>query len=375
MERISIKLIPFLILFIGLFSSSCNKTPALQIEENCEPLDLVEGEWHFLGLTGEEITSIVVDPTNNCTIYAGSSSNFSAGTKGALFKSSNGGMTWTTLFDQISVANIAIDPLAPNTIYATLTAANACPPGVLKTTDCGLTWRFVNRGIRLNWETSVVPITIHPKLTNIIFVGTGAFGAGGLYKSTNGGESWEQMLEDSLSGGPTAIAIDPKVPQIIYVAESMGCRLWKTDNGGRNWHVTGLEARGLIRVIRFDPLNPNTVYCIVGRKGLFVSRNKGETWEPFGSAIDSTRYAQRLFLINPFHSDEMFIGTGIYGVFRSLDRGITWNQINEGLENLWVQELAIGGNGTILYGGVSINIYEEEGGIYGRRIHMINPRK
>lgn len=93
------------------------------------------GDWQFLGLENENITAIAGDWSNPDIIYAGSSSNFSTGTAGGIFKSTNAGADWDTLIRGVTVRDIDIHPKNPEIIYAALGLNVLTQPGIIKTTD------------------------------------------------------------------------------------------------------------------------------------------------------------------------------------------------------------------------------------------------
>ena len=91
-----------------------------------------EDSWQFLGLQNENITSIAINPQSDSILYAGSYSDFSAGTYGRIFKSSDGGFSWDTLVYGVSVNQLEIDQHNTNVIYAALGGANFTNPGISK---------------------------------------------------------------------------------------------------------------------------------------------------------------------------------------------------------------------------------------------------
>ena len=171
---------------------------------------------------GGRITDLVLDPSNVFTIYAGTAS-------GGIFKSTDIGGSWTPIFDEegaMSIGNLAIDPQNPQTLYAGTGEANgsfdsaAFPgDGIYKTTDGGNSWE--NMGLE-NTE-HIGRIVIDPQNTERIYVaaaGTlyGKSNDRGVYRSDNGGEDWEQVLFISDSTAIIDLAINPDNPDIIFAA-------------------------------------------------------------------------------------------------------------------------------------------------------------
>ena len=181
--------------FLGIyFINSCNNNPADDNSKQAPCDNSQTGQWISLGLENESITSIAIDPNNESIIYTGSSSDFSAGTPGRLFKSTDCGKTWNMLLSGSGAKfnAIVIDPIKPNIVYA-------IPHSIIKSTDGGLTWNDISNNIHIDNETRVSSLTIDPNNSNIMYAGTGGFFGGGLYKSTDAGNNWF-WIGDSLRG-------------------------------------------------------------------------------------------------------------------------------------------------------------------------------
>ena len=143
-------------------------------------------KWEFLGLDKETIESIAINPNNPDIIYAGSGSNYSAGTQGKLFKTTNGGTNWDTLMIGGSYRRIVIDPLHPETVYV-------APWGILKTTNGGQTWQDASSGLQIDGQVRVQSLEIDSKNPNILYAGTGGYGSGTVYKTVSS-SSYKKIL-------------------------------------------------------------------------------------------------------------------------------------------------------------------------------------
>ena len=258
--------------------------------------------------TGGRITDLVLDPSNQFTIYAGTAS-------GGIFKTTDVGNSWTPIFDEqgaMSIGNLAIDPQNPQTVYAGTGEANggfdsAAYPGdgVYKTTDGGDTWS--NMG--LEDTEHIGRIVVDPINTQRVFVAaTGTLYAKsndrGVYRSINGGEEWEQVLFISDSTSVIDLAIHPTNPNIIFAASWERLRfpfgrvyggptsgIYRSTDGGDTW--TKLTNNGLPtsnqntgRIgIYIAPSDPNQMYATYTNNAvtnefsaIYKSFDGGDTW-------------------------------------------------------------------------------------------------
>jgi photosystem II stability/assembly factor-like uncharacterized protein len=182
--------------------------------------------WTNLGPLTQNVTSswnpghgrcwtVAVNPTNASIIYAGTDG-------GGIWKTTNGGTSWTSLMDFTSSSwqafyHIAIDALNTNTIYAGLRSG-----GVLKSTNAGSTWTATGAG-----PTSIKRIRVHPANSSIVF----ATGSNGIYRSTNGGTSWTQVK----TGSTEDIHFKPGNNSIMYASTSGTATFWRSLDGGVTW--------------------------------------------------------------------------------------------------------------------------------------------
>lgn len=255
------------------------------------PFEILYPQWEHLGLQNESLTKVVIHPHNSNILFVGSRSDFSTGSIGCFFKSTDSGTNWDTIIVGITVRDIVISPFNPEIIYLAAGANAGNQPGVLKTTDNGTTWFNADSGVVVNWETNVNTIRMDPNNQEILFCGTGGFNGGNLYKTTNGGNSWFVPCEDSIfEAGVNVIEFDPYEPIVLYVGRAWDGKLDRSSDGGVTWEFAGYTNGGGILALEFG-----------------VSSN------------------------------EMFIGSGwsfVYpvGIFKTTDRGINWDNIGQGFE-------------------------------------------
>ena len=276
----------------------------------------------FSATDPDHVNQIVVDPLTPTTIYA---AVFNQG----LIKSTDNGETWqninTGLID-FKFRALVIDPADPNILYAG--TAN----GVFKTNDGGTTWQ--QRDTNLPKE-EIYSLAIDPLNPATLYAGLGT--GSGLYKSTNGGASWSAknngilvQAGDSPAQSPTwvfAIAINPQNPHILYAA---GRGIFKSMDGGESWQAVneGLAYSispppGDFDKLSIDPINPQIVYATMGRHVVFRTLNDGDTWERYngglheGENINWYEGPISPVLIDYNHSDIVYVGTFGNGIFTS----------------------------------------------------------
>ena len=262
------------ILLVLTSTSACTIFNTENQTNYCERVP--EGEWTSLGLQEEEdIFSIAVHPEDPETIYVGSLFNFSAGIPGKLFKTTDCGAHWDTLFVGRSVRTIQFEPGNPEVVYV-LNSTD-----VLKTADAGSTWSSIQNEIRLNWEIFSHTLVIHPEDPSILYVGTVGFFGGRLYKSTNGGKSWKE-LKSGISEDPNrdifyqsivSIALNQRQPNQILAGTAENGDLLLSNDGGKNWKKTNLvnTADAIQDLEIYNQFNRTKVYAGLNYNGIYES--------------------------------------------------------------------------------------------------------
>ena len=229
-------------------------------------------------------------------------------------KTTNRGITWAPVFDHetsYSIGEVAIDPSSPQTIWVG-TGENVSGrhvgwgDGVYRSLDGGNTWE--NMG--LEKSEHIGKILIHPGNSDIIYVAAegplwNGGGDRGVYRSTNGGESWTQVLEIDENTGVTDLEFDPSDPETIYAAAYQRRRktwsllaggpnsgIYKSTDGGSSWKklTTGLPSGDMGKIgLAVTPADPDRMYATIEaddrEKGLYRSFNKGESWTKGSSYI------------------------------------------------------------------------------------------
>ena len=252
-------------------------------------------------------------------------------TGGGLWKTTDGGTTWRPVTDQkinsASVGAVAVCEADPDVVYigmgeTQLRGNIAQGDGVYKSTDGGMTWNHLG----LKATQNVARIRVHPADCNTAWVA--AFGKHstpnperGIYKTDDGGESWEKVLyRDERSGG-VDISVHPDDPDLIYAAlweawrkswgmssGGPGSGLFRSTDGGESWtEITrnpGLPQEGVVGKIgvAVSPVNPERVYTIIehAQGGVFRSDDGGETWT---LTNEERKLRQRAFYYTRIYAD------------------------------------------------------------------------
>lgn len=301
-------------------------------------------------LMSGRINDLENHPTNNRIIYAGTAG-------GGVWKSNDGGATFNSIFDDYcqSIGAVAIDPNDPdNTIYVgtgeTWTRNSvSIGDGLYKSVDGGSNWT------KMGFEKSerIANIIINPKNSKEIYVAVlGALWGDsedrGVYKTTDGGVTWNKMLYTNSKTGCADLAMDPKDPNTLYASmwefrrtgwsfESGGenSALLKTTDGGNTWTKihNGFPEGNLGRLaIAIAPSNSNILYTVIEakkeeRKGLYRSDDAGKSWKQLNNDFGITVrpfYFSRI-VVDP-KNPEVIVKGGLTGSI-SRDGGKTFKSL------------------------------------------------
>ncbi|HEX7296981.1 MAG TPA: hypothetical protein VF251_14600 [Pyrinomonadaceae bacterium] len=289
---------------------------------------------------------------------------------GGVWKTVNAGRTWTPIFDSQPVASIGALAVAPSNskiVYvgtgeADMRDSISFGNGVYKSVDEGKTWKHLG----LESTRQIGRILVHPTKPDTVFVAALGHVYGpdpnrGVYRSSDGGGTWQKVLFKDNDVGAIDLAFDPTNPQIIYAAmwnvrrppwfiyapaNGPGGGIFKSTDGGTSWKQlsTGLPVDGLGRIgLAVAPTDRNRVYAIVDAKegGLYSSKDAGATWARVSSdqRIWGRGWYFNKVTADPKNADTVYVqNTSIY---RSTDGGTKWTAIKgapggDDYHQLWI---------------------------------------
>lgn len=287
------------------------------------------------------IGAVAVAPSNPSIVWVGTgeANNRQSSSWGdGVYKSMDGGRTWQSmgLDDTQAIGRIAIDPTNPDVVYVAalghMWGANA-ERGLFKTTDGGQTWKKV---LFISENTGVSDVCINPHSPNIVYASAyerrrtpwgfnGGGPEGGVYRSWDGGANWTKLrggLPDQGPIGRIGLAIYAKNPHVIYaLVESEHSGLFRSDDDGMNWTRMGdLDVRpSYFSQIRVDPNDEARLW--MGGVELYYSEDGGRTF-----VTDRNRLLHSDFhaiWIDPTNSSHVIVGCD-GGVYITRDRGHHW---------------------------------------------------
>ena len=310
-------------------------------------------EWRCIGpFRGGRVVAVAGDTQNPAVFYFGA-------VAGGIWKTEDGGQYWQCVSDGFlktsSVGALAVADSDPNVIYAgmgetTIRIDVSHGDGVYKSTDAGKTWQHMG----LAETRHIGKIRVHPQNPDIVYVAAfgHAFGNNaerGVYKSTDGGQTWRLALHKSDKAGAVDLSIDPNNPRILYAAIWEAYRspwmissggpdsgLWRSTDGGETWSDIS-ENKGLPKGIKgkigvaASPARPGRVWAIVQHQeagGLYRSDDYGDTWQQVNDdfrLISRAWYYMHL-TADPRDGDTVYVNNLQF--WKSTDGGKTFTDID-----------------------------------------------
>lgn len=327
-------------------------------------------------VTSGRIIDIAVHPTDHNTWFV-------AVACGGVWKTSNAGVTFQPVFDKqgsFSIGCVTFDPSNPNTVWVGSGENNSqrsvsYGDGIYRSMDGGKNWK--NMGLKKSEH--IGKIVVDPKNSQIVYVAAqgplwGPGGDRGLYKTTDGGESWEAVLKISENTGVSDIVMDPRDHNVLYASSYQRRRhvwtlinggpegaLYKSTDAGKNWFklTEGLPSGDVGRIgLAISPVNPDVVFALIEASeggGFFRSMDRGATWEKrYEYKSTSAQYYQEIFC-DPKNVDRLYSMDTYLQVTE--DGGKTWTRMSNNHRHvddhaIWIDpdntnHLLIGGDGGL----------------------------
>ncbi|HWX55403.1 MAG TPA: glycosyl hydrolase [Verrucomicrobiae bacterium] len=279
-------------------------------------------------LISGRVVSVAVNPQNKSQYYAGVAS-------GGVWRTDNDGTTWTPVFDHeasYSIGTVVIDPKHPNIVWVGTGENNSqrsvsYGDGVYRSEDSGKTWK--NMGLKKSEH--IARILIDPRDSSVIYVASqgplwGPGGDRGLFKSTDGGKTWNAVLTISENTGVTDVVMDPSNPDVLFAATYQRRRhfftlinggpeaaIHKSIDAGKTWTKLSGGLPNNLEMGRIglaiSPVNPSIVYAIIeaGEKkgGVYRSADSGVNWEKRNDYNFGPMYYGTLFA-DPKREDRLY---------------------------------------------------------------------
>lgn len=330
-----------------LFVSLCILAHPL-FSQSFDPKLFSKLDFRFIGPDGNRMIAVAGEPGNPNVSYTGAAS-------GGVWKTEDAGITWKSIFDQTedsSIGALAVAPSAPKQVWVgtgetfLIRPAHAVGNGVYKSSDAGKTWK--NMGLEKTFRISRV--IVHPTDTNTVYVASMGHTHGpqqerGVFKTTDGGKTWQQIFFVNENTGCSDLSIDPKNPETLFAAMwqvdirtwnlssgGEGSGIYRSKDGGKTWEPlrNGIESGPTHPVgktsVDVSYTNPKRVYALIEdtEPRLYRSDDGGDTWKLMQknhSMGQRAGYYTRL-RVSTANEDEVY--TICVGIMKSIDGGKTF---------------------------------------------------
>jgi photosystem II stability/assembly factor-like uncharacterized protein len=334
--------------------------------QSLDPAVLKSLEWRCIGpYRGGRVVAVAGDPLHAQVFYFGS-------TGGGIWKTTDGGILWENVsdgyFKRASVGALAVSQSDPNVVYAgmgetTIRSNVSHGDGVYRSTDGGKSWTHLG----LSDTRNIAKVRIHPHNPDLVYVAALGHAHGpnaerGVFRSSDGGKSWERILFRSEKTGAIDISMDPNNPRILYaafweahrkpytlVSGGEECGLFKSTDGGDTWkEITRNEGlpKGMLGKIGVvvSPAKPERVWAIVDAEdgAIFRSDDGGEHWERLCEDRNiRARPWYYMHIIADPHDAETIWALNV-SAWKSIDGGRTFSEVqipHGDHHDLWIDPL------------------------------------
>jgi photosystem II stability/assembly factor-like uncharacterized protein len=312
--------------------------------------------WTTTGPYGGAITLVAIDPSSPDTLYAAIGGgalydNYGAG----VFKSTDGGVTWMPMgrgVEEASPVALVVDPKTPSNLYMAASFKWSNAGGIFKSVDGGATWTSCYDG--------AYDIILDPQTPSTLYAGQLD-----LLKSTDGGATWVHL---ALGNNIDRLAMDSQTPSILY-SGAEGYGVGKSTDGGVTWSFTapGFEHKVFDDLV-VDPSDPSTLFvsAAIPVEGghLYKSTDGGATFtELQGGPPIGIRFSN--IVVDPLSSSTLYACAydnyrGLCGgLYKSTDGGLSWAEANNGLDTPAVVAISIDPrNPSTLYASTFAGVYK-----------------
>lgn len=330
------------------------------------------------GLTSGRIVHLAVKPNDRTHFYVGVAA-------GHVWKTTNGGISFKPVFDNQDVYSIGVVEMNPHNYHEVWVGTGennsqrsvSWGNGIYKSLNGGESWEHMG----LDSSGHIGRILFDPDNPNTIYVAAygwlwGPGGHRGVFKSTDGGKTWDNSLFISENTGVSDLVMDPRDPNTMYAAAYQRRRhvwtlinggpeagIYKTIDGGENWFKinSGLPSVDMGRIgLAISPQDPDVIYALVeaaeGKDGFFKSTNRGASWKKQSDYKSSSPQYYQEIVCDPVQFDYIY-SLSTYSMY-SDDGGKTWNRLSNDERHVDDHALYIdpNDNNYVLIGG--------DGGLY-----------
>lgn len=254
-------------------------------------------DWRSVGPSPPAVEAAIVSDAASQTLYL-------ASLGGGVIKSVDGGLSFVAVnhgLDSLTIAALAMVPNNPNVVYASTLS------GVFRTVDGGANW-YGTEDVE-----GAVTLVIDPQDTNVVYAGLSP--AGGVFKTSDAGDTWVEVTNGMGEPAVFSLAIDPSNSKVLY-AGTQGSGAYKSIDGGANWTPLGIAST--VWSFLIDARNPHVVYAGTDGGGVFRSNDEGNSFAKVGSPEVG------VVLSLAQSGDELYAGTATQGVSVSSDSGRHW---------------------------------------------------